>query len=111
MCDELDRQLGLRLRRRRQLMALTQQQLAARVGVRFQQVQKYETATNRMSAVMIGRLAQALEVEVGYFYAGLEPLLQAARESDGGGDRVGRGPRAGFDLAHGGPGSAKSGCA
>lgn len=82
MCDELDRQLGLRLRRRRQLLALTQQQLAARVGVRFQQVQKYETAANRMSAGMIGRLAQALGVDVGYFYAGLERLLKPPRAGE-----------------------------
>ncbi|TAJ71996.1 MAG: XRE family transcriptional regulator [Phenylobacterium sp.] len=83
MCDEIDRQLGLRLRRRRRLLALTQQQLAARIGVRFQQVQKYESAANRMSAGMIGRIAHALGVEVGYFYAGLERLLAPQNAKDG----------------------------
>ncbi|WP_068877598.1 MULTISPECIES: helix-turn-helix transcriptional regulator [unclassified Phenylobacterium] len=74
-CDDIDRQLGLRVRRRRRLLGLTQRELAAICGVRFQQIQKYEAAANKMSAGMIGRLAQALGVEVGYFYAGLEAML------------------------------------
>ncbi|MBJ7411622.1 MAG: helix-turn-helix transcriptional regulator [Phenylobacterium sp.] len=75
MMDEFDRQLGLRVRRRRRLLGLTQRELASICGVRFQQIQKYEAAANKMSAGMIGRLAQALGVEVGYFYAGLEAKL------------------------------------
>lgn len=75
MSDDFDRQLGLRLRRRRRLMGLTQKELAAICGIRFQQIQKYEAAANRLSAGMLGRLAQALGVEVGYFYAGLESTL------------------------------------
>lgn len=74
-CDEIDRQLGLRVKRRRRLLGLTQRELADICGVRFQQIQKYEAAANKMSAGMIGRLAQALGVEVGYFYAGLETKL------------------------------------
>ena len=75
MLDDFDRQLGLRVRRRRRLLGLTQRELADICGVRFQQIQKYEAATNKISAGMIGRLAQALGVEVGYFYAGLEAQL------------------------------------
>ncbi len=74
-CDDIDRQLGLRVKRRRRLLGLTQRELADICGVRFQQIQKYEAAANKMSAGMIGRLAQALGVEVGYFYAGLETKL------------------------------------
>lgn len=73
--DDFDRQLGLRVRRRRRLLGLTQRELADICGVRFQQIQKYEAAANKISAGMIGRLAQALGVEVGYFYAGLETTL------------------------------------
>ena len=71
MADEIDVQLGRRLRRRRQILGLTQQQIAARVGIRFQQVQKYECAANKMSAERIWDLAQALEVPVTYFFDGL----------------------------------------
>jgi len=75
MCDDLDVQLGRRLRRRRQLLGMTQIELAGRCGIRFQQIQKYESASNKMSAGMIGRLATALGVEVGYFFEGLDALL------------------------------------
>lgn len=81
MCDEIDLQLGRRLRRRRRLLGLTQEQLGARCGVRFQQIQKYETATNRMSAGLIVRLAQALNVEPGYFYEGLVVSSEAQPRS------------------------------
>jgi transcriptional regulator with XRE-family HTH domain len=71
MSDEIDEHLGRRLRRRRRLLGLTQQQLAAACGVRFQQIQKYECAANRMSAARLYQLAQVLEVPVSYFFEGL----------------------------------------
>jgi len=71
MMDSIDLQLGRRLRSRRRLLNLTQQQLAAASGVRFQQIQKYECAANRMSAARIWQLAEILEVPVSYFYEGL----------------------------------------
>jgi len=73
MGDEIDEHLGSRLRRRRRLLGLTQQQLADACGVRFQQIQKYECAANRMSAARMWQLAQVLEVPVSYFYEGLGP--------------------------------------
>lgn len=79
MCDEIDLQLGRRLRQRRRLLGLSQEELGASCGVRFQQIQKYETASNKMSAGMIGRLAQALNVRVDYFFEGLEDMLAAQR--------------------------------
>jgi transcriptional regulator with XRE-family HTH domain len=71
MADDIDAFLGRRLRRRRRLMGLTQQQLADAVGIRFQQIQKYECGANRISAARLWGLSQALEVPVGYFYEGL----------------------------------------
>ncbi|QUD86394.1 helix-turn-helix domain-containing protein [Phenylobacterium montanum] len=71
MGNEIDLHLGKRLRRRRRLLGLTQQQLADAVGVRFQQIQKYECGANRISAARLWSLAEALEVPVGYFYDGL----------------------------------------
>jgi transcriptional regulator with XRE-family HTH domain len=69
--DEIDVHLGRRLRRRRRLLGLTQQELAGACGVRFQQIQKYECAANRMSAARLWQLAEVLEVPVSYFYEGL----------------------------------------
>ena len=69
--DEIDIHLGRRLRRRRRLLGLTQQELAISCGVRFQQIQKYECAANRMSAARLWQLAEVLEVPVSYFYEGL----------------------------------------
>src|SRR5690348_3032013 len=70
MMDLIDIHLGRRLRRRRRILGLTQQQLADACGVRFQQIQKYECAANRMSAARLWRLAEVLEVPVSYFYEG-----------------------------------------
>ncbi len=71
MDQKIDLLLGRRLRGRRRLMGLTQSQLAQMVGVRFQQIQKYEAGANRISAARLWRFCQALEVEVAYFFEGL----------------------------------------
>jgi len=71
MTETIDLHMGRRLRRRRLLLGLTQQQLGSATGVRFQQVQKYECAANKMSAVRLWSLAKALDVPVTYFYDGL----------------------------------------
>lgn len=70
MADNIDVHLGRRLRRRRRLLGMTQQELAQACGVRFQQIQKYECAANRMSAGRVWQLAELLEVPVSYFYEG-----------------------------------------
>lgn len=71
MEQDIDLHLGKRLRARRRLLGLTQQQLAVVVGVRFQQIQKYECGANRISASRLWRLAEVLNVSVAYFYDGL----------------------------------------
>jgi len=78
MGNDIDVHLGKRLRRRRRLLGLTQQQLAAVVGVRFQQIQKYECGANRISAARLWQLSEALEVPVGYFYDGLSTARREA---------------------------------
>ena len=50
MATDVDIYVGKRLRRRRRLLGLTQQDLAGQVGVRFQQIQKYECGANRITA-------------------------------------------------------------
>ncbi len=71
MAGNIDLHLGKRLRRRRRLLGLTQQQLASAVGVRFQQIQKYECGANRISAARLWELSEALQVPINYFYDGL----------------------------------------
>jgi transcriptional regulator with XRE-family HTH domain len=83
MSDQIDIHLGRRLRRRRRLLGLTQQQLAGACGVRFQQIQKYECAANRMSAARLWQLSEVLEVPVNYFYEGLSQAQREAREKVG----------------------------
>jgi transcriptional regulator with XRE-family HTH domain len=76
--DGIDVHLGRRLRRRRRILGLTQQQLAGACGVRFQQIQKYECAANRMSAARLWQLSEVLEVPVSYFYEGISDAERAA---------------------------------
>ena len=54
------------------MLGLTQQELANLIGVTYQQAHKYEKGTNRAAAGRLYSLAQALGVEVGYFYEGLQ---------------------------------------
>jgi len=93
MGNNIDVHLGKRLRRRRRLLGLTQQQLAGACGVRFQQIQKYECGANRISAARLWQLSEALEVPVGYFYDG---LAEAPHQEQ----VIGRGPgEAGGEMA------------
>ncbi len=82
MGDDIDLHLGKRLRRRRRLLGLTQEQVAEGVGIRFQQIQKYECGANRISAARLWQLAQVLDVPVNYFYDGLTETPMR-RERDG----------------------------
>jgi transcriptional regulator with XRE-family HTH domain len=81
MTNDIDLHVGKRLRRRRRLLGLTQQQLAESVGIRFQQIQKYECGANRVSASRLFELAEALDVPVQYFYEGLSQRDTGANES------------------------------
>jgi transcriptional regulator with XRE-family HTH domain len=80
MTNDIDLHVGKRLRRRRRLLGLTQQQLAESVGIRFQQIQKYECGANRVSASRLFELAESLDVPVQYFYEGLSHRDEAANE-------------------------------
>ena len=76
--EVVDVHIGRRLRWRRRAMGLTQADLASVIGVRFQQIQKYECAANRTSAAVLWKLACALDVNVHYFYEGLVSAQPAA---------------------------------
>jgi transcriptional regulator with XRE-family HTH domain len=64
----IDKYFGDRLRARRIMMKMSQEDLAKSLGVSFQQIQKYEKGTNRLSAAMMVGVAAILDVDVGYFY-------------------------------------------
>ncbi len=71
MASDIDVHVGRRLRRRRRLLGLTQLKLGEAVGMRFQQIQKYECGANRVTAERLYRLAVALGVPTTYFFEGL----------------------------------------
>lgn len=68
----IDTHVGQRLRNRRAAMGLTQTHVAEKLGISFQQIQKYEQGRNRISASKLFDVAQILEVEVAYFFEGLD---------------------------------------
>jgi transcriptional regulator with XRE-family HTH domain len=72
MANAIDLHVGKRLRRRRRLLGLTQQQLAESIGIRFQQIQKYECGANRVTASRLYEVSVALNVPVNYFFEGLQ---------------------------------------
>ncbi len=71
MADPVDEHVGKRIRHRRWLVGVTQQQLAEKVGIKFQQIQKYETGANRVSASRLWAVAEKLGVDVVYFFEGI----------------------------------------
>lgn len=72
MAHPVDVHVGKRIRHRRWLIGMTQQQLAEKVGIKFQQIQKYETGANRVSASRLWDISDAMEVPVSFFFDGLQ---------------------------------------
>ena len=68
---ETDRYVGGRIRERRIMLGLSQQQMAHMIGVTYQQTHKYERGINRISAGRLFEIARALKVPVSYFFEGL----------------------------------------
>lgn len=69
--DPVDEHVGSRVRMRRMVLGLSQEKLGDALGVTFQQVQKYERGTNRISASRLFQIASTLRVEPGFFFEGL----------------------------------------
>ena len=68
----VDVHVGRMVRERRVLMGMSQEELGASVGLTFQQIQKYERGTNRISASMLWELSIILRVPVGWFFEGIK---------------------------------------
>ena len=73
---DVDHYVSLRIRQRRIMLGLTQQQMAELIGVTYQQAHKYETGINRISAGRLYQIAQALGVDIGYFFDDIDPDRQ-----------------------------------
>lgn len=78
--DEVDAYVGARIGLRRSALGISQSALALQLGVSFQQVQKYETGQNRISASRLHRVATALATSVDTFF----PPLETARSGEDG---------------------------
>jgi transcriptional regulator with XRE-family HTH domain len=72
MKHPVDVHVGKRVRHRRWMVGMTQQQLGDIVGIKFQQIQKYETGMNRISASRLWDIAQALDVSISFFFEGFD---------------------------------------
>lgn len=80
--------VGERVRIRRNALGMTQEQLASALGISYQQVQKYETGTNRISAGRLFEIARALGVDVAHFYSGMDAAAACEPLDHGGKSRA-----------------------
>ena len=80
----VDVHVGGRIRIRRRLIGMSQEALAQALGLTFQQVQKYERGSNRVSASKLYATAKVLEVPVHYFFDGLSDAPASEARHDGG---------------------------
>lgn len=76
--NDVDAHVGQRLRVRRSLLGMSQEKLAESIGLTFQQIQKYERGTNRVSASRLYDISNVLDVPVSYFFEQLNLPPSAA---------------------------------
>jgi transcriptional regulator with XRE-family HTH domain len=89
--NDIDRHVGIRIRERRVMLGLSQQQMADMIGVTYQQAHKYERGINRISAGRLYEISRVLNVPITFFYEGLD-----GQEDDG---AVGQRQRMCLELA------------
>jgi transcriptional regulator with XRE-family HTH domain len=68
--NPIDRHVGSRVRMRRMMVSMSQEKLGERLGITFQQVQKYEKGTNRIGASRLQQISSILAVPVSFFFEG-----------------------------------------
>jgi len=78
MARSVDLHVGQRVRQRRWMLGMTQTQLGELVGIKFQQIQKYETGANRISASRMWDIASVLGVPIAFFFEGLDGQIANA---------------------------------
>ena len=74
--EPTDKYVGMRARARRMMLGMSQTRLADAVGLTFQQIQKYEKGTNRISASRLQEIAKMLQVPVAYFFEGIPHMSE-----------------------------------
>jgi transcriptional regulator with XRE-family HTH domain len=74
--NPVDRHVGARVRMRRLMLDMTQTQLGDKLGLTFQQVQKYEKGTNRIGASRLQHIADVLQVPVSFFFEGADSEMK-----------------------------------
>jgi ribosome-binding protein aMBF1 (putative translation factor) len=74
---DIDAQIGQRIREARQAQGMAQEVLANGLGISFQQVQKYENGSNRISAARLYDIAQLFGMAITFFYEGAEPFARS----------------------------------
>lgn len=79
--NPVDVHVGARVRLRRKLLKMSQEKLGERLGVTFQQVQKYERGANRVGASRLWKISEVLDVPVSFFYDGLSTEYGGQSES------------------------------
>jgi transcriptional regulator with XRE-family HTH domain len=84
----VDRHVGERIRHRRAEMGLTQEDLGRMLEISYQQIQKYETGANRISAGRLFEVSRALTVDVSYFFDGYDGAKPTANLPHGGHNRA-----------------------
>ncbi len=82
LLQPIDAHIGQRMQLRRNMMGLSQKDVAERCGVTFQQIQKYETAGNRISASRLFNVSTALETPVSFFFMGLPGNMPAETKTN-----------------------------
>jgi transcriptional regulator with XRE-family HTH domain len=78
----VDRGIGARVKQRRQSLGMSQTKLGEKIGVTFQQVQKYETGASRISAGRLASIASTLDVPITFFFDGLKAAADSPDEED-----------------------------
>jgi transcriptional regulator with XRE-family HTH domain len=76
--NPIDRHVGARVRMRRLMLDMTQTGLGDKLGLTFQQVQKYEKGTNRIGASRLQHIADVLQVPVSFFFEGADSEFKAS---------------------------------
>lgn len=76
-----DKHVGSRVRMRRLMLDLSQTHLADELGVTFQQVQKYEKGTNRVSASRLQQISYVLQVPIPFFFEGLPTPKNTSKQT------------------------------
>ena len=79
MKHPVDVHVGQRVRQRRWMVGMTQQQLGNKVGIKFQQIQKYETGSNRVSASRLWEIAAAQSAPISFYFEGLNGQSRDSR--------------------------------